>query len=91
MSFNVNLLVTWSAVKTAAGLAKWLRTPVFLDRGRQLPVLIRIARISELSFVAVRWVVPACLCVRRNASYVYEIYYYAIGSGSQKVCRPKLN
>jgi hypothetical protein len=88
MSFNVNLLVTWSAVKTAAGLAKWLRTPVFLDRDRQLPVWIRIARTSELSFVAVRWSGPAYLCVRRNASYGYEIYYYAIGSASQNVFRP---
>jgi len=27
------------------------------------------------------------LCVGRNASYVYEIDYCAIGAGSQKVCR----
>jgi hypothetical protein len=31
------------------------------------------------------------LCVGRNASYVYEIYYCSIGAGSQKVCRNIVN
>jgi hypothetical protein len=31
------------------------------------------------------------LCVGRNASYVYEIYYCSIGAGSQKICRNIVN
>jgi hypothetical protein len=34
---------------------------------------------------------PAVLCVRRNGSYVYEIYYCSIAAGSQKICRNMVN
>jgi hypothetical protein len=55
------------------------------------PVAARIARALELAFIAVRWMVAGFLCAVRNASYVDEIYYCSIGSGSQNISRCLFN
>ena len=58
----------------------------------RFPVAARIARALELTFiVAARWMLAGFMLVRRNASYVYEIDYCAIGAGSQKICRNMVN
>jgi hypothetical protein len=55
------------------------------------PVAARIARTLELAFLAVRWMFAGFFCVVRNASYVDEIYYCSIGSGSQNISRRLVN
>jgi hypothetical protein len=52
----------------------------------QLLWVARIARADELAL----WP-DGGLCVGRNASYVCEIDYCAIGAGSQKICRNIVN
>src|SRR5471030_3110279 len=98
MSFNVNLLVTVSsAVGSLAtawpDLCKLLEALLFLWclMSCQLPVSVRITRTLELSHMAARSNGRAFLCVVRNASYVVEIYYCSIGSGSQKIVRNIVN
>jgi hypothetical protein len=58
---------------------------------RQLPLAARIARAMELRLSPCGVGAAAFLCALRNASYVDEIYYCSIGSGSQNICRQILN
>jgi hypothetical protein len=51
----------------------------------------RIARAFELALLPLAYAGGRLLCVGRNASYVYEIYYCSIAAGSQKICRNIVN
>jgi len=96
MSFDVNLLVTVIGSRVSGCCLAYLsvHTPcVFFDFVWRRPAcLIRLARIERTDvFIGRAHQLLGGLAWRYGPSYVYEIYYCSISSGSQKICRNRLN